>query len=156
LSTTEAARSAFLIDLLCRDLLGELEKATDEQLNRPVDVPEANSLFAIATHTLGANRAWILGFVGGRPVQRDRDAEFTASGSLAALREGFEEFLAGMHEVLDALPDAEMGRETAAPAYRPEYAGAPLTVRDCVQHMVDHTALHLGHAQVTRQLLQRS
>ena len=151
---SEASRSAFLLELLCRDLLGELEKTSEEELNRQVQVPEANSLFAIGTHTLGANRAWILGFVGGRPVQRNRDAEFAASGSFASLRDGFEEFLVGMREVLTDLGEADMDRETAAPGYRPEYAGAPLTVRDCVQHMIDHTAMHLGHAQVTRQFIQ--
>lgn len=151
---SEASRSAFLLELLCRDLLAELEKTSGEELNRPVKIPEANSLFAIATHTLGANRAWILGFVGGRQIQRNRDAEFAASGTFDELRAGFDEFILAMHEVLDAVPDAEMERETAAPGYRPEYAGSPRTVRDCVQHMIDHTALHLGHAQVTRQLLQ--
>src|SRR3972149_2585702 len=48
----------------------------------PID--GANSAYVIAAHTLGNARAWVLGIACGKAVERDRPAEFRASGRDAA------------------------------------------------------------------------
>jgi hypothetical protein len=50
----------------------------DEVLNRAVPICEANTLFALATHLVGAGEFWVLVLAGGREGDRDRDAEFHA------------------------------------------------------------------------------
>ena len=65
-----------LLDRLC-----EVVRGLDEaQLNRRPSIDGANSVYVIATHTLGNARAWVLGVACGQPMGRDRPAEFRASG----------------------------------------------------------------------------
>jgi uncharacterized damage-inducible protein DinB len=151
---TEAAVYARLLETLGRLVLAELRTVPDQQLNRVVSLPEANSLFAIATHVLGASRWWVLGFAGGRVVDRDREGEFVARGSIGELERAFEEWFAEMHRLLDDLPAEDLERLTPAPAPYPADEGTSRTVRDCLLHMIEHTGIHLGHVQVTRHLLE--
>ena len=156
--TTTIDRFANMLDLLAHDVLRSLEGVPDEVLNREVDVPEANSLFAIATHLLASSKVWTLVAVGGQDVPRDRDAEFVATGTLDDLRAAYEQWLTAMHAVLDGMPDSELGRSTGYPPYRPDlFANEPgveaMTVAHALAHCMDHMAIHLGHIQVTRDTL---
>src|ERR1700675_3666601 len=69
-----------LFDKLCQSIEG----LSEQQLNWHPPAPDANSIYVIATHTLGNARAWILGIACGQPIERDRQAEFRASGADAA------------------------------------------------------------------------
>jgi hypothetical protein len=42
------------------------------------------------------------------------------------------------------------------PQFRSSAGDEPLTVRACLLHAVEHSALHLGHIQLTRSLLTRT
>src|SRR3972149_7459262 len=65
-----------LLDRLC-----EVAQGLDEaQLNRRPSIEGANSVYVIATHTLGNARAFVLGIACGRPLERDRPAEVRSSG----------------------------------------------------------------------------
>ncbi len=79
-------RIATMLELLARDVVRELDGVPHEVLNQPVDVPEANSLFAIATHLKASGRQWTLVAAGGRDVPRDRDSEFVATGTFEELK----------------------------------------------------------------------
>lgn len=57
----------------------------DELANRRPDLPGSNSPYVVLTHCLGVMEYWACHMVGGRTVQRDRDAEFRASGSVGDL-----------------------------------------------------------------------
>ncbi len=148
-----AGRVAKAIELLARDVLTELKDVPEAILNRPVQMPEANSLFAIATHLVGAGEAWTLGFVGGRTIQRDRAAEFHATGKYADIDQRYERWIADLHDTLDTLPDSELGRPTTAPVYREGLDAEVMLVGDVLVHALEHTALHLGHVQITKQVL---
>ena len=69
-------------------------------------IPEANSLFALATHLVGAAEFWVLALAGGRQIARDRDAEFRASGTYQELEVRYLRWLAEVRDVLSTLPDA--------------------------------------------------
>lgn len=108
-----------------------------------------NSLAVLATHIAGAEHFWIGEVIGGLPLTRDRDAEFlteTKDGThLVGLLEqtGLEtrEILAGLTEMdLDGVREAR---------------GRQVPVRWGILHVIDHTALHLGHMQLTYQLWRR-
>ena len=153
--TPEAASIAALLERLSHEMLAQLDGIPERDLNRTLPLPETNSLYALATHTLGAGEYWALAMAGGRNISRDRPAEFRASGAYPDLVARCERWLADLRDVLDHLPTAEMDRvaDIAAGARRP-WMGNPFTVRDCLLHALEHTALHLGHIQLTAQLLR--
>lgn len=142
-----------MLELLAGDVVRELDGVPEDILNRPVDVPEANSLFAIATHLLASGRNWTQVVIGGQHIPRDRDAEFVATGAFAELKAGYDEWMRATHEVLDGASDDELGRVTEQTPYRPDLGVEFMTVEHGLIHAIDHTAIHLGHMQVTKQLL---
>lgn len=57
----------------------------DDAANARPGLPGANSPYAITTHCLGVMEYWGGARLAGRAVERDRPAEFTASGSVDEL-----------------------------------------------------------------------
>jgi hypothetical protein len=86
-----------------KDVLAELG---DERVNRRPALPGANSPYAIVTHCLGVLDFWAGRLVAGRAVERDRDAEFGATG--AALLHVYEE-LAQHRGQLELTRDVVLG-----------------------------------------------
>jgi uncharacterized damage-inducible protein DinB len=121
-----------------------------EALNwRPIEGQEeytTNSLAVLATHVAGAEHFWIGEIVGGHPTTRDRDAEFTVEiGGAADLVQLLEQTGAETQEVFGTLNPEELDGTREA-------RGRTVPVRWCILHVIDHTALHLGHMQLTYQL----
>ena len=110
--------------------------------------PDMNSLGVLAVHVAGAERYWIGDVVGRDPSGRDRAAEFRTRGlDAAALNACLAETLAYSQAVLEGLtlPDLEATRVSPRD-------GREFTVAWCLAHALEHTALHLGQMQMTRQL----
>src|SRR6516165_12190506 len=63
-------------------IVGELGQ---ERANTRPPLPGANSPYAILTHCLGVVEYWAGATVAGRPIERDRDAEFIATGDVEIL-----------------------------------------------------------------------
>jgi hypothetical protein len=150
---SEAETITAKLDELARQALAQMEGLPEEALNRTLALPETNSLYALATHLAGAGEFWTVTMVGGRDIPRDRAAEFSTTGTLTALRERYERWLGAMHEDLDALPSTEMERVLTVTGPRRAWLGDTLTVRESLVHALEHSALHLGHIQLTRQIL---
>lgn len=105
-----------------------------------------NSLAALAAHVAGAEHFWIAEVIGGYPTTRERSAEFVVEVDGAApLLRRLDDVAGETREVFARLT-AENLEGTR------EARGRPVTVRWGVLHVVDHTALHLGHMQITYQL----
>lgn len=153
----EASHFASVLEYIGGDVLQQLRAVPEALLNQPLTLPETNTLFALATHLVGAGEFWVLVQVGGRTIARDRAAEFHATGTLPELIARYERWIADVHEVLDSLPDEAMERvvQSAFTAWFKHLANLP-TVRDCLLHAVEHSALHQGHIQLTCQLLRRT
>jgi uncharacterized damage-inducible protein DinB len=134
-----------MLETLHREIEAVLAGLPGEALNwRPTD--RANSLYALVTHAAGAERFWLGEVVGGQPQRRDREAEFRAFGYDAeALLRVLGEAGALSRQVLTALRPESWAEPRAA-------RGREYTVGWCVLHTISHTALHLGHMQLTRQL----
>jgi uncharacterized damage-inducible protein DinB len=131
------------------DLIADLPA---EALNwRPLEgVKEhaTNSLAVLATHIAGAEHFWISEVVGGWPPTRERDAEFVArAGDAGRLIERLKEVGVETEEVFSTLATADLDGTRQA-------RGRTVPVRWCILHVIDHTALHLGHMQLTYQLWQ--
>lgn len=105
-----------------------------------------NSLAVLATHVAGAEHFWLAEVVGGRPRTRDRDAEFrTRVEGSQELTDLLDRTAAETAEILSSLSPADLEGERQAP-------DRTLAVRWCLVHVATHTALHLGHMQLTYQL----
>jgi len=105
-----------------------------------------NSLAVLAAHVAGAEHFWMAEVVGGQPATRDRDAEFaTRAANSQELTERIDEVAAETAEVLSSLGPADLDSERQAPDRK-------VPVRWCLMHVAAHTALHLGHMQLTYQL----
>jgi uncharacterized damage-inducible protein DinB len=116
---------------------------------RPIegqDEHATNSLAVLAAHVAGAEHFWIGEVVGYLPPTRDRDAEFAVEASDAAsLVRLLETTGAETRQVFARLNAEELDGTRQA-------RDRTVAVRWCILHVIDHTALHLGHMQLTYQL----
>lgn len=145
-----------MLTKLVDDIFQQLEGVPDDDLNTwlPRDgMRDVNTFFALATHTVGAGEFWILEAAGGRPMDRNRAAEFNSSGSLAELRARYDRWLTAAAGVFDTLDDDALTSIFERPA-NPErgMSAARRTRAECIAHALEHTAVHLGHLQLQRQL----
>lgn len=131
-----------------------IEGLTGEQLNWRPSIPDANSCYVIATHTLGNIRAWVLGICCGQEIERDRAAEFRAEGDDAAPI--IERARALQQEIGEALAGLEPSTLDEVRPARQQLWGAgtaePVTGREALLHAIEHAAQHLGQIELTRDL----
>ena len=109
--------------------------------------PEMNSIAVLVVHLTGAERYWI-GVALNEPAERDRDAEFRTkalSGDDLNAHVTAEE--AYSRDALKRLSLAELEALRLSPRNAKSF-----TAGWCVVHALEHSALHLGHVQLTRQL----
>jgi uncharacterized damage-inducible protein DinB len=150
----EAGHFAVVLERIARNALAQFRDISDVDLNSPLELPESNTAFVLATHLIGSAEYWVLELAGERDVQRDRPSEFRATGTGAELAARYERWLAAMQELLYTLPDERLDQTVSLSArYHPTLDEAPMTVRDALLHAVEHCALHQGHLELTRQLL---
>jgi uncharacterized damage-inducible protein DinB len=121
-----------------------------EALNwRPIEGAEdhaTNSLAALATHIAGAEQYWTTQIIGGQAVSRDRPAEFTTQvPGAASLVQRLSEVGAESRTILTGLTASDLDGSREA-------GERTVPVRWAILHVIDHTALHLGHMQLTYQL----
>lgn len=122
----------------------------DDRANRAA-YPGANTPYALLHHCLCVIEAWVGGFVRGRPVDRDRDAEFTAAGPVDPLVGRCATVRARMHaDVAEADPEAPLLQEPPA-----EFLGPPtrLTQGAALQHVFEELAQHHGQMETLRDVL---
>ncbi|MCY4615868.1 MAG: DinB family protein [Chloroflexi bacterium] len=143
---------------------GQLESALDQlvgltsgldgdRLNwRPTTGPHAaegaNSLYILASHALGLTEQATLFMLCGEPGERDREAEFASSG---ATSEALEERWASLRERIPAsLASIE---ESALVATFEHPVRGTESGRQLLLATATHVATHLGHAELTRDLI---
>jgi len=110
---------------------------------------QANSIYAIISHLTGSESFWVRGVIGKQAIERDRDAEFRASGQLSELLQRWEQVGRATETALGELTSSELAEPRTVPVFP---GGGPATVRWCIAHIIGHYGIHVGHIQVTRQL----
>lgn len=138
------------IEDLRSQVSGLITALPEQGLNwRPIEGKDdhaSNSLAVLARHIAGAEHYWMAEVVGGWPETRDREAEFaTIATEASEIVRSLEKTAQETREVFSSL------RETDLKSTR-QVKGHTVTVRWCILHVIDHTALHLGHMQITYQL----
>jgi uncharacterized damage-inducible protein DinB len=105
-----------------------------------------NSLAVMATHVAGAEHFWISEVIGRAPATRHRPVEFTTRASSAdELLARLEAVAVETAAVFAALTPADLDGERPA-------NDRTVAVRWAILHVIEHSALHLGHMQITWQL----
>ena len=131
-----------------RDLVAALG---DDGANRRPDLPGANSPYALLTHCLGVVDYWCGALVAGQPVERDRDAEFRATGPVAPLLARVDAVRARLaDDVLAADPDAPLHERPPAEYLGPDGIG---TRGAALLHVLEELVQHHGQLQVLRDAL---
>ncbi len=107
-----------------------------------------NSCNVIITHIAGAEKYWLGDVVAGAPSGRDREAEFRVRNlKVAELEAQLQGSLAYAGDVLENLGLGDLETTRRSPRNDQE-----VTVAWALNHALKHTAIHLGHLQITRQL----
>lgn len=139
---------------LLGDLLERMEGIFSELPVEALDWtpdPALNSLAILVVHTTGALRYWVGELLGGEPAYRDREAEFAVHGlSKAELHATLNETQAQVSRVLEALTPDDLEAKRYSPIHKDYFTGAFALAR-----ALEHTALHVGHMEVTRELWEQ-
>ena len=151
--TPEGASYYLYLQNARNGLFREMAALPEPALNASLGVPETNSIYASAFHAASATEYWAAVYVGGGKIERDRLAEFRASGDLASLEARWDRCLNTCKEVIEGLAATEYDtiRNVNLTTGPDRYS-----VRDCLLHVVEHVNLHLGHIQIARQLWENS
>ena len=116
--------------------------------------PEMNSLCVLGVHVTAAERFWI-GLGIDDVIERNRPAEFEASGlELEALIARFRANIGFYREAFEG-QDADRLAEVVDVGDFMERPSQMVSRGYALLRGLDHTAEHLGHAGMTRQLLDQ-
>lgn len=112
--------------------------------------PEMNSMAVLVVHLTGAERYWI-GVALNEPPERDRQAEFKTAGlSAEDLKAHLTVEEAYCRDALKRLTLADLESARLSPRNAKSFSAGW-----CLLHALEHSALHLGHIQLTRQLWEQ-
>jgi uncharacterized damage-inducible protein DinB len=150
--TIEAART--IVDDSLRELRTSVDACTADELNRRPAGEDTNGLAVLVTHTLHSTRAWLSLAMGAPLPDRDRPAEFAVVvDDPAAFLSTFDAFAADCRTLLETDAPFEPGRTGTAPWRAGDLAREPVTAAWALLHAIAHLREHVGHAQLTRQVV---
>ncbi len=141
-------------ELFCRrsfsGVLAVVDRLGDDLINQRPAATNGNTPYALVTHIVGACEWWVGHMVVGDASTRVRDDEFTATGTTAQLHTAVETWLALLVErrpaILAATELVEVP-QTQTPLDGEWTVGAALI------HAYEELAQHLGHLEMTADLL---
>jgi uncharacterized damage-inducible protein DinB len=110
--------------------------------------PGMNTFNILIVHLTAAERYWVGDVARGEPSGRVRAQEFETRGLEAA---NLRERLAASRGYIEAAC-AQLRLEDLAGLRRSPMDGREVTAGWCLLHALEHTAIHVGHLQVLRQL----
>lgn len=144
----EALRDRFIE--IHTDLARAVEGLPTEALDwRPG--PETNSINVLVVHLTAAERFWIGAVALGEQTDRVRNEEFLARGLTSdELKQRLAEADAYLGQSLPRFTLANLDSMHTSPRNNREFS-----IGWCLLHALEHSALHLGHIQLTRQLWEQ-
>ena len=125
-----------------------LEVLSEEQLWwRPNE--NANAAANLVIHLAGSNRYYFEEIIAGRPIARDRDAEFSIRGGVSKdeIRARWAEAVRIATEVLDGLDPSRVMEATSR-------TGKETTFAQVLLHVSHHNAIHTGQLLWITKMLQ--
>jgi uncharacterized damage-inducible protein DinB len=141
----------YFIDRAFDGMLSVLQELDDNLANLAPPIKGANSPWAITYHCTQVAEYWIGHLLGGRPSSRDREAEFTAQGTVADLARTIDEVRMKLRSDLTGFdPNAPL---TNTPPADYEGPSRPLTSAGVLLHVLEELAQHHGQVELSRDLL---
>lgn len=128
-------------------LLAAAERVGDDGVNtRPIS-PTTNSVAGLVVHCCAVTEFWFGHVALGRPTDRDRDAELTATATVEELR---SMVAAAREQVARDLVAIDAGEGAGSPngVYREFMASGDPTDAGLVLKVVEELFQHAGHAEV--------
>lgn len=142
------------IDLALDGMCATLDRLGDDLVNQRPDMPRANSPYVIAAHCCGVMEYWGALALAGRSTDRDRDAEFAASGTVAEAVALVRRQRAQLErDLTDFDGAAESVAELRRDRYTPAQLAAVRTQGGVLLHIYEELAQHRGHLDITADLL---
>lgn len=142
----------YFVDQALDGMVAIVEELGDELANRRPDVDRTNTPYVILTHCLGVVEYWAGHVVAGREIERDRAAEFVASGPVAELVDR------ARRSRLQLARDLEHLEPLSPPRIAPTSADAPLpfhrTQGSVLLHLYEELAQHRGQMEGCRDVLR--
>jgi len=133
------------VRLAFAQLLGVAERLGDDGVNQRPHGEGTNAVAALIVHCCGVCEFW-LGHVGlNRESDRDRDAEFSATATIAELRQLVHATLAQVDRDLVAL---EAAPPSPHAAHREHLVDGDRSDASLVLHVIEELFQHLGHAEL--------
>ena len=141
------------LDSLRERIKETIQDLTAEDLNWSPSLTETNSAYILATHIAGSESMWVHEIIGGINVKRDRDSEFQAKGTTTnELVKRIESTAEISRKILSGLTRADLEQSRKEPFRR---GGGDISVHGCLLRILEHTSEHLGHLELTKQLLKQ-
>jgi Protein of unknown function (DUF664) len=144
----------FFVDEALAGMVAIVEELGDELANQRPGLPGANSAYAVLFHCLGVMEYWGGHVIAGRTIERDREAEFVATGSVGDLVDRARR--ARRQLELD-VTDLDVYAPPRGSVYG-EDAELPIgrTQGGALIHVYEELAQHRGQMELTRDLLLAS
>jgi hypothetical protein len=128
-------------------ILATCEGLDEAGINWKPEGTDTNSIYVLATHVMGNVRQNALAMLGGQEDQRDRDAEFVATGNSALeLQEQWADLKPRVIDSLGKIGVAELTHEYPHPR-RGTMSGLGILMLTAT-----HAGEHAGQAELTRSL----
>lgn len=155
--------SPFMIDLEDNDVISFVDLAFDRMMRRAValgprvsDRPYlegSNSVYSLVTHCVGVTEWWFGHVVLGRASQRDRDAEFDATGTVSELQTMVNQFRSSLPELVRQVARTAQPESGHLDSLTAEDRAWPWTTASVVLHVIEELFQHAGHVDITADLL---
>lgn len=140
---------------LLRSCHNDIHKVLDGFPPKALDwVPgdDMNSISVLVVHLTGAERFWIGDVAAQEPSDRNRDAEFKVKGlETDILKKRLDDSLTYASVTLEKFSLQDLETPRSSPQTDREF-----TVGWSLLHALEHSMLHLGQIQLTRQLWEQS
>jgi hypothetical protein len=141
-------------DELFSELLERMDGAFSDLAEEALDWtpdPALNTITVLVFHTTGALRYWVGQILGDIPTQRDRGEEFKAKDlSKSQLHELIHDAEELVHQVMKSGTLEDLERKHYSVIHKDYFTGG-----FALAHALEHTALHLGHLEVMRELWEQ-
>ena len=148
----EAARDT--VDDGLRELRKAFEGADAATLNAAPAGDDSSSLAVLGAHAVASTRSWLALATQAPSPSRDRPAEFrTEVEDPAVFLAWFDGEAEACRTLLTDARAIDPGHVGLAPWRAGELAEEPVTAAWALLHAVAHLREHVGHAQLTRQVL---
>jgi len=152
--TVESARE--VVGESLDDLLAVLDGLSVTQLNRRPAGEQTNPIAILVAHALASTRSWLSLATGKDLPPRDRPAEFL---TVARDADDFRRWAAAEADTCRAtlarVVDYDPARERPAP-WRSDDPDTPVTAAWAMSHAIAHLGEHVGHAQLTADVVRAS